>query len=195
MSQFEFFMTFYSLLLGLGVAELMLGFANILRAKVRPRLGLLTPLLGVAIFLQAMATFLDAWLKLQDVALNFGGLAIPTLIGLCFFVLGTVAVPRDLEDWPSLDDYFYSTRRWSIGLLLAVNLLIIGYEMPMVVELVANGKTATVTRYLMVNGLLLALIFTALFARPRAVIAAALGAISLFFIYFYGNFAPAMFGG
>ena len=39
MSQFEFFMTFYSLLLGLGVAELMLGFANILRAKVRPRRG------------------------------------------------------------------------------------------------------------------------------------------------------------
>ena len=194
MSQFEFFMTFYSLLLGLGVAELMLGFANILRAKVRPRLGLLTPLLGVAIFLQAMATFLDAWLKLQDVALNFRGLAIPTLIGICFFVLGTIAVPRDFEDWPSLDEYFTATRRWTMGLLLAVNLLVIGYEIPMVAALYTSGKTATVLRYAIVNGALLALVLTALLARPRAVIAAALVGMILFFLYFYGDFAPAMFG-
>lgn len=193
-TKFEFFMTFYSLLLGLGVAELMLGFANILRAKVRPQLGLLTPLLGVAIFLQAMATFLDAWLKLQDVALNFRGLAIPTLIGICFFVLGTIATPRDLEDWPNLDDYFYRTRRWTIGLLLAVNILIIGYEIPMVLELYRSGKTATVIRYLITNGALMALVLTALFARPRAVVATALVGTSLFFLYFYGDFAPAMFG-
>lgn len=194
MSQFEFFMTFYSLLLGLGVAELMLGFTNLLRRKVRPRLGLLTPLLGAAIFLEAMATFLDAWIKLQDVALNFRGLAIPTLIGLCFFVLGTIAVPRDLEEWSSLDDYFRATRRWTMGLLLAVNLLIIAYEIPLVANLYATGKTATVIRYLIVNGVLLAMVLTALLARPRAIIAAALAGLSLFFLYFYGDFAPAMFG-
>ncbi|WP_431469417.1 hypothetical protein [Sphingosinithalassobacter sp. LHW66-3] len=60
MSQFEFFMTFYGLLLGLAVAELMAGFANLIGAKARPRLGLFTPLLGFTVFIQLMATFLDA---------------------------------------------------------------------------------------------------------------------------------------
>jgi len=35
MSQFEFFMAFYSLLIGLGVAELLLGFVNLLRHRNR----------------------------------------------------------------------------------------------------------------------------------------------------------------
>jgi hypothetical protein len=194
MSQFEFFMTFYGLLLGLGVAELMLGFANVLRAKVRPRLGLLTPLLGTVIFLQAMATFMDAWLKLQDVALNFRGLAIPTLIGICFFVLGIIAVPRDLEDWESLDDYFYANRRWSAGLLLAVNLLIICYEIPLVARLYQAGRESNVAWYVVVNASLLAMVLTVLVARARRVIIAALIGISLFFLYFYGDFGPAIFG-
>lgn len=194
MSQFEFFMTFYGLLLGLGVAELMLGFANLLRAKTRPVLGLLTPLLGAVIFLQAMATFMDAWLKLQDVALNFRGLAIPTLIGICFFVLGIIVVPRDAEDWRSLDDYFYARRRWSVGLLLAVNLLIIAYELPLVRDLLASGRTANALRYAVVNALLLAMVVTMLLARARWLVATAMVGVCLFFLYFYGDFAPAIFG-
>ena len=72
MSQSEFFMTFYSLLLGLAVAELLLGFANLARAHHRPALGLLTPALGLLVFLQVMASLLDAWRKLQDVSLTRG---------------------------------------------------------------------------------------------------------------------------
>jgi hypothetical protein len=195
MSQFEFFMTFYGLLLGLGVAELMLGFANLLRTKVRPKLGLLTPLLGATIFLQAMATFMDAWLKLQDIALNFRGLAIPTLIGICFFVLGIIVVPRDLQEWDSLDDYFRATRKWSLGLLLAVNLLIIGYEFPLIQKLAVAGKEWNVAWYVFINAGLLAMLATALFARPRWVIATALTGISLFFVYFYSGLPTPIFSG
>lgn len=194
MSQFEFFMTFYGLLLGLGVAELMLGFANLLRTDARPRLGLLTPLLGAAIFLQAMATFMDAWLKLQDVSLNFRGLALPTLIGICFFVLGIITVPRDLERWHSLDDYFWSRRRWTAGLLLACNLLIIGYELPIVARLMQSGETGRVLRYAWSNAALLAMVLTAMFARPRWLVATALIGMCLFFLYFYGDFAMPIFG-
>ena len=45
MSAFEFFFSFYGLILGLSVAELLGGFARTLNRNPRPRFGLLTPLL------------------------------------------------------------------------------------------------------------------------------------------------------
>ncbi|MFL9839953.1 hypothetical protein ABS767_03160 [Sphingomonas sp. ST-64] len=99
MSQFEFFMTFYSLLVGLAVAELLLGFMNLLRHRQRPKLGLFTPLLGALVFLQLMALFIDAWVSLQDVQISIQGLAIPTLIGVSAFAASVLVVPRDPEDW------------------------------------------------------------------------------------------------
>ena len=47
MTQFEFFWAFYGLLLGLAVAELLSGFASLLRESAPPRLGVVTPLLGM----------------------------------------------------------------------------------------------------------------------------------------------------
>ena len=67
MNQFEFFMGFYGLLLGLSVAELLLGFGNLVRAPNQPRWGVLTPLVGLLIFVQLIASFSDAWVKLQNV--------------------------------------------------------------------------------------------------------------------------------
>lgn len=194
MSKFEFFMTFYGLLLGLGVAELLLGFANLLRERTRPPLGLLTPLLGVAVFLQIMATFLDAWGKLQNIEMTIVGLGLPTLIGVSFFFLATIVVPRDAAEWGGLDSYFHANRRWTIGLLLLINFLIIGYEVPHVRVLVENGAWTSFARYLVSNAILLALLAGALLLRPRAGIAACLFAVSFFFIYIYGGLGPAIFG-
>lgn len=125
MTQFEFFMTFYGLLLGLAVAELLLGFANLLRHRARPKLGLLTPLLGLLVFLQLMATFIDAWSRLQSVAVTMEGLALPTAIGVTMFFISVILVPRDPAEWSDLDDYFRLNRRWSIGLLIAVKIMIL----------------------------------------------------------------------
>jgi len=147
MSQFQFFMTFYGLLLGLAVAELMAGFANLIGAKARPRLGLFTPLLGFTVFIQLMATFLDAWLKLQNVAMNLVGLAIPTMIGILFFVLARTAVPRETADWPSLDAYFLAHRRWTVGMLLAINALIWVYEFPLLRAMIAQEHWSNVRHY------------------------------------------------
>jgi hypothetical protein len=132
MDPFEFFMTFYGLLLGLAVAELLLGFANLLRQRVRPKLGLLTPLLGAFVFLQLMATFIDAWTRLQGVSIAMEALALPTAIGVMLFFVSVIVVPRDLAEWTDLDEYFRANRRWALGLVIAANLLVLGYEVPSV---------------------------------------------------------------
>jgi len=193
MSQFEFFMTFYGLLLGLAVADLLAGFAGLIGRADRPVLGLLTPLFGGTLFLELMATFLDAWNKLQNVTMNLVGLAIPTAIGVLFFVAARIAVPRDFGSWRALDEYFYANRRWTMGTLIAINILIWCYEFPLVREMVAAERWPNLSNYLFANTLLLALHLVALLARPRWAVAAALGGLIAFFIYYYGDFAAPIF--
>lgn len=186
MSKFEFFMTFYSLLLGLAVAELLLGFANLLRNRARPKLGLLTPLLGTFVFLQLMATFIDAWGRLQHVALTMDGLALPTAIGVLLFFVSVIVVPRDPAEWTDLDEYFRANRRWALGLVIAANLLVLGYELP-------NLPSQHLPTYVAINALGFSLMGGAMLLRRRLAIAACLGALILFFLYIYSDFSMTIF--
>jgi hypothetical protein len=186
MSQFEFFMTFYSLLLGLAVAELLLGFANLLRHRARPKLGLLTPLLGLLVFLQLMATFIDAWSRLQGVSITMEGLALPTAIGVVLFFVSVIVVPRDPAEWTDLDEYFRANRRWAVGLVIAANLLVLGYEVP---ELPIGNAPV----YIAINAFGFALMGGAMLLRRRLAVAACLGALILFFLYIYSDFSVAIF--
>ncbi len=180
MSQFEFFMTFYSLLVGLGVAELLLSFMNLLRHRQRPILGLLTPLLGAVMFLQLMALFIDAWMSLQGVKIDMAGLAIPTLIAVGTFAASVLTVPRDPEDWQDLDAYFYRNRRITLGLLMAVNMLILVHES-------ANIPAQLLAPYITLNLIGFVIIAAAMFLRHRTAIAAALTALIALYISAYGG--------
>jgi hypothetical protein len=182
MSQFEFFMAFYGLLLGLAAAELLGGFANLLRHRQRPVLGLLTPLLGVLAFLQVMAVFIDAWRNLQDIEISMNGLAVPTLIGIALFGLSIIVVPRDPAEWRDLDQYYFANRRWTIGLLIGANLLIMINE--------PRGEAgARLAAYVIVNVLGFGLLIGALLLRPRRAVAACLAALALLYLSLYSPYS------
>jgi uncharacterized membrane protein YhdT len=193
MSQFEFFMTFYGLLLGLAVAEVLLGFANLLRHRARPRLGLLTPLLGLLVFLQLMAIFIDAWTRLQGVAITMEGLALPTAIGVAMFFVSVIIVPRDPAEWSDLDDYFLRNRRWAIGLMIGVNVLVLGYEAPFVKGLIEAGHWFNFSYYLAVNVFGFTTIAGALLLNSRRAIAACLALQILLYIYIFSGFSLVIF--
>lgn len=193
MTQFEFFMTFYGLLLGLAVAELLLGFANLLRHRARPKLGLLTPLLGLLVFLQLMATFIDAWSRLQSVAITMEGLALPTAIGVTMFFISVILVPRDPAEWSDLDDYFRLNRRWSIGLLIAVKIMILGYEAPFVKALLEARQWFNFSYYLSINAFDFATIAGALLLRERRAIIACLALQILLYVYVFSGFSLVIF--
>lgn len=60
-----------------------------------------------------IANFIDAWVKFQDIEITLPGLAVPMLIGLGYFVIAAILLPRDFSEWPSLEDYFEQRRRGS----------------------------------------------------------------------------------
>ena len=195
MERFEFFFTIYSLLLGLALAELMLGYANLLRSPKRPAWGWLTPVLGVLIFLLIITSFLDAWLKLQQIQLNLVGLLTPTLVGVSYFVAAVMAVPRSATDWDSLDDYFHDRKKWILGLLAAqLVLTVFVTELPIHLDTAARvGWQAIHTEWVIANIVILALHLAPIFTRNYwANLLSMLGLIAIIF-YYYGNFTQSMF--
>ncbi|MCW2763796.1 MAG: hypothetical protein JWR85_3997 [Marmoricola sp.] len=186
MSQFEFFMAFYSLLLGLAVAELFGGFANILRERAPPRLGIILPLVGGIALIEILATFIDAWTSLRGIGINMPQFAVPMLVGLVYFVLGVVMVPRHLDDWPDLDSYFDRRRPWIVGLLLAANLLLMITEITAMIQGHRPSDPATVTAYALRNLWLFTSYAALLFSRRRWLDYAAAASVLVFYFVSYG---------
>lgn len=175
MTPFEFFMGFYGLLLGIGLAELLLSFGRLIRARTRPTIGLLTPTLGLLVFLQIIASLIDAWLRLQHLRIDLIDMAIPILIGIAYFLAAVTVVPDDHNEWQSLDDYFFAKRIWTLGPVLAVFLLTLGLEIPSTMHMVEEANWFGFARYLAINIVVLVAIAAALLAKaPRVVLAAML---------------------
>jgi hypothetical protein len=193
MSNFELFMSFFGLLLGLAVAELMSGFANLARAKERPRIGAITPVLGVFIFLSIMTSLLDAFRKLQDVPISLIGFALPTLIGITYFVAAIAAVPRDQGSWESLDDYFFERRTWTAGMLLAATVLTIGIELRFTAGMIRNAEWARFADYAVANFLWLAAHVVTLTAGKRWMVLAGFGLLIALTLYYYGDYTVDFF--
>ena len=119
MDKFSFFFAFYGLLLGLGVAELLGGFARMVRAKAVRKLEAQTALAALLIFLLLCATWIEAFDRFRNVALDFEGLWEPIMIATSFFLAATVVFPSDEADYDRLEQYFAERKRFIIGMLFA----------------------------------------------------------------------------
>jgi len=186
MSQFEFFMVFFGLLLGLAVAELFLGFAQLLRARSRPRWGLLTPLGSAVLLIFIMMTFLDSWNKFQSIPLGLGTMTLFCLVGIVYFVAAVVAFPRDAEEWPDLDAYFLAHRRWIAGAPIVAGLTLMIFEIPAVLG-VANGMK--VSTYIFQNVVIFGLLIAITLSNRVRLSIAMMSALILFLYAIAGTFS------
>lgn len=187
LSQFEFFWAFYGLLLGLAVAELLSGFAALLRESAPPRLGVVTPLLGLQILVEMLANYVDAWGMARGAGVSLAELAIPTFIGLLYYVAAVIIVPRQLSDWASLDDYFDQRRKWIVGTLLLANATVSAALLPTWFERFGENGVWLGIWGLQVGSLLGIYIFL-LLTRSRRFSVVAILLLMLWYVVFYGPF-------
>lgn len=187
MNQFEFFWAFYGLLLGLAVAELLGGFAALLRESAPPRLGVVTPLLGLHILVEMLANYVDAWSMFRGVGVSLAELAVPTFIGLLYYVAAVIIVPRQLSDWASLDDYFEKRRKWIVGTLLLANATVSAAAIPSWLARFAEDA-AWAGVYVVQVGSLLGAYVLLMLTRSRRLSVAAILFLMLWYAVFYGPF-------
>jgi hypothetical protein len=128
MSDFEFFFSFYGLLLGLSVAELTGGFARLLHERHRVRFGWLTPLLALFVALDLATFWNQAWRFFREAPFNPALLLIGLMIAATFYVAASVTFPRvtaeGVETRIDLDEHFWAHRRVVFGCVLAANAMV-----------------------------------------------------------------------
>ncbi len=128
MSAFEFFFSFYGLLLGLSVAELVGGFARVLHERQRVRFGWLTPLLAVFVAVDLATFWNQAWVFFRGAPFNPALLLVGLVISATFYIAASITFPRvsaeGVETRIDLDDHFWAHRRVVFGCVLAANALV-----------------------------------------------------------------------
>lgn len=128
MTAFEFFFSFYGLLLGLSVAALVSGFANVLHERRRIRFGWLTPLLAVFVAVDIATFWNQAWVIFRGAPFNSALLILGLVVAATFYVAASITFPRvvaeGVDDRIDLDEHFWAHRRLIFACIMIANLVI-----------------------------------------------------------------------
>ena len=165
MSAFEFFFSFYGLLLGLSLAVIATGAATAIQHRHKIRIGRLTPLLAVFVALD-VASFWDfAWTTFRDVPFSYGLLVASLAVAVVYFIAASLVFPHQIEDGMSLDDHFWANRKVALLLTTAANVLAVLVAAP----IIAGKPTAAMLAINYGTGLIIyvALVVPAALSRGR----------------------------
>jgi hypothetical protein len=167
MSPFEFFLSFYGLLLGFSLVEVLGGLARTIEARLRPdtdfRVGWLTPLLGLFVLLDILSFWGAAWAVRDQLTITSATLAITLFFTGAYYLAAHLVFPPEPEKIADLDAHYFRVRRIVLGTLLGLLLLQLGYyaTIPMLAAKLFTLKVLGLT------GILVALLLTAIAVRGR----------------------------
>lgn len=181
MSAFEFFFSFYGLLLGFSVAELVGGFARVLHERRSVRFGALTPLLAVFVAMDIATFWVQAWVIFRNAPFNFALLVLGLVVASVFYVAATLVFPRDVKASPVLDDHFWAQRSLVLLCVLGANLIMI--SLVFAVAGPSGELSAVLGQRWIGTVLFVVLTLIAAFARGRSVMMVLLTTLVLYHGY------------
>jgi len=158
MTSFEFAFSLFGLLLGLSVAEIMGGFARVLRGRTAIRLGWLTPLLGLLLMIDLVTFWSNAWDMRAAIPPSFGALLYGTAIAAIYYLSASLVFPVAISEWPDLDAYFLRHKAQVMMGVVAANLLVMGARIILVGNIFTGWQAVTIP--ILFTALGLALILT-----------------------------------
>jgi hypothetical protein len=119
-NSFDYLFTFYGLLLGIAVANVAIGFADMWRDCDRIGVGYCPPLLGTIVMLGGMNVWLTMWHVRQDVAVSAWQMLAATGVAMPYVFVSRAMFPgAEKQTERSLEDH-YLRHRVLILLILVV---------------------------------------------------------------------------
>jgi hypothetical protein len=185
MDRFSFFFAFYGLILGLAVAELLGGFARMVRAKALRQLEWQTALLALLTFIVICATWIDAWNTMGKITLDFEALWAPILLATFYFLGAAVVFPSDPAQFGELAAYYADRKRFVVAMLLAAELLVTFTFRTIIVEMIQNKPAVFWLWFLPYNLAIKGSYVALLFVRSRRANVAVLAILILLFMIPY----------
>ncbi len=128
MSAFEFSFTFYGLVLGLSVVELVAGVGRLVHEGHRIRVGWLTPMLATFLALDVATFWSQAWSMNQNAPFSLALLILGVTSAGLFYIAATLVFPREIEEGEDLTTHYWRHRRLVLSLVAVANLLNLGLD-------------------------------------------------------------------
>ena len=128
MSGFDFLFSFQSLLLGLAVARVATGFADMWRGRKDIVVGISPVLLGLLILFSAAHQWMSAWEARSVVTMGPWPILVSIGITLPYVFVSQAMLPREQDTWASLEDYYMAHSRVLVGVLLLPPLISLCYN-------------------------------------------------------------------
>jgi hypothetical protein len=126
MTNFEFVFSLLAILLGLALAEVLGGFARVLKHWPRVQIGWATGLLATWTILEIVLFWRVAWRARDALPDTSPALLVGFAITALYYFAAALVFPSDLEERETLDDYFLQEKRRVIGALLAASVIAYG---------------------------------------------------------------------
>ena len=128
MTGFDFLFALFSLLLGLAMAEVLGGFARVLKLHARARaghgrgvrVGRLVPLLAVYVLLWQLTGWTILYHARGGIPFNYVTLVVTTIVVGAYYLLSSLVWPEEPDEWPDFDAYYDQFNR----VILTGNLLL-----------------------------------------------------------------------
>ncbi|MEM9500386.1 MAG: hypothetical protein AAF941_00940 [Pseudomonadota bacterium] len=133
MEGFNFLFEAFILLMGLAMAEVLRGFARVLKLRARRRaaidqadavrIGWLTPLLGLFVITDQATFFLHMFGFRESMPFN-GGTVLGILLTIgWYYLIASMTFPDEPGDWRDFDQWFWEQKRFVVGGVIGVNIL------------------------------------------------------------------------
>lgn len=129
MSGFEFLFTFFSLLLGLAVANIATDFADMWRERNTRMAGTSTVLLGLFILLSVAQQWISFWSGRDTLQMGPTNLLVCIAIAFPYIFVSQAMFPSHQDNWTSLEDYYMAHSRVLLGVLLIPVFVTLGYNL------------------------------------------------------------------
>jgi hypothetical protein len=126
MSAFEFYFSFYGLLLGLSAVEVTNGLANAIGSRRSVAIGWLTPLLAFFFLTDIVSFWYFAWGARDLIYIDWSPLFLGLAIAVVYYLAAALVFPRQIAEWTSLDDHYWEHKRLVIGGVALANAVVLG---------------------------------------------------------------------
>jgi hypothetical protein len=127
MSPFEFYLSFYGLLLSLSVAQVAGGIGHAVVIRKDSHLGWLTPLFSLFVLLDIASFWIWAWGSRDVISINYATIYLGLLVALSYYLATVLLFPVRDGDWKDLDAHYWSNKRFVLAGIALANIIVLAH--------------------------------------------------------------------
>lgn len=154
---FEYLAAFITIVLGLALADLLVSFHRLLRARRRVVWRPLPLLLALFVLLALLSGFFEVWVMTRWETISYLRLLWQITLYIPLFLMASAVLPDDITAGAfDLDDFYFAERRY-ITSLIAIGLLLDVFDMMFVFwQRILSNPSGFIVHFLLPNLLLVA---------------------------------------